>query len=32
MGLTGPKSLLVVKEGLTFLDIIARQAVEIRCV
>jgi UTP--glucose-1-phosphate uridylyltransferase len=26
MGLTGPKSLLVVKEGLTFLDIIARQA------
>jgi len=29
MGLTGPKSLLVVKEGLTFLDIIARQAVEI---
>lgn len=27
MGLTGPKSLLVVKEGLTFLDIIARQAV-----
>lgn len=29
MGLTGPKSLLVVKEGLTFLDVIARQAVEI---
>lgn len=29
MGLTGPKSLLVVKEGLTFLDIIARQAVGI---
>ena len=29
MGLTGPKSLLVVKEGLTFLDIIARQAIEI---
>ena len=29
MGLTGPKSLLVVKDGLTFLDIIARQAVEI---
>ncbi len=28
MGLTGPKSLLVVKEGLTFLDIIARQAVD----
>ncbi|WP_374685892.1 UTP--glucose-1-phosphate uridylyltransferase, partial [Promineifilum sp.] len=26
MGLTGPKSLLIVKEGLTFLDIIARQA------
>lgn len=29
MGLTGPKSLLVVKEGLTFLDIIAHQAVAI---
>ena len=29
MGLTGPKSLLVVKDGMTFLDIIARQAVEI---
>ncbi len=29
MGLTGPKSLLVVKEGLTFLDIIARQAIEV---
>ena len=29
MGLTGPKSLLVVKEGLTFLDIIARQAIDI---
>ena len=29
MGLTGPKSLLVVKEGLTFLDIIARQAIGI---
>lgn len=29
MGLTGPKSLLVVKEGLTFLDIIARQAIKI---
>ena len=28
MGLTGPKSLLVVKEGLTFLDIIARQAID----
>lgn len=29
MGLTGPKSLLMVKEGLTFLDIIARQAIGI---
>ena len=29
MGLIGPKSLLVVKDGLTFLDIIARQANEI---
>lgn len=29
MGLTGPKSLLKVKEGLTFLDIIARQAIGI---
>ncbi len=29
MGLTGPKSLLVVKDGLTFLDIIARQAIDI---
>lgn len=29
MGLTGPKSLLVVKDGLTFLDIIARQATAI---
>lgn len=28
MGLTGPKSLLPVKEGLTFLDIIARQAID----
>jgi len=28
MGLTGPKSLLVVKDGLTFLDIIARQAID----
>jgi UTP--glucose-1-phosphate uridylyltransferase len=27
MGLLGPKSLLEVKEGLTFLDIIARQAI-----
>lgn len=26
MGLTGPKSLLIVKDGLTFLDIIAHQA------
>lgn len=29
MGLTGPKSLLVVKEGLSFLDIIAHQAIDI---
>lgn len=29
MGLTGPKSLLKVKDGLTFLDIIARQAIGI---
>jgi len=29
MGLTGPKSLLVVKDGLTFLDIIARQAIDV---
>ena len=29
MGLTGPKSLLVVKDGLTFLDIIAHQSIEI---
>ncbi len=29
MGLTGPKSLLVVKEGLTFLDIIARQTIDV---
>lgn len=29
MGLTGPKSLLVVKDDLTFLDIIARQAIHI---
>lgn len=29
MGLTGPKSLLVVKNDMTFLDIIARQAIEI---
>ncbi len=30
MGLTGPKSLLAVKEGLSFLDIAARQVVELR--
>jgi len=30
MGLTGPKSLLEVKEGLTFLDIIARQVLALR--
>ena len=29
MGLTGPKSLLIVKDGLSFLDIIARQAITI---
>jgi len=29
MGLTGPKSLLVVKEGLSFLDIIAHQAISV---
>ena len=29
MGLTGPKSLLKVKDGLSFLDIIARQAIGI---
>lgn len=29
MGLTGPKSSLVVKNGLTFLDVIARQALDI---
>lgn len=29
MGLVGPKSLLVVKQGLTFLDIIAQQAIGI---
>jgi UTP--glucose-1-phosphate uridylyltransferase len=30
MGLTGPKSLLEVKEGLTFLDVIARQVLALR--
>jgi len=30
MGLTGPKSLLEVKRGLTFLDLIARQMLSIR--
>ena len=30
MGMTGPKSLLPVKEGLTFLDIVARQVLELR--
>ena len=30
MGMTGPKSLLEVKEGLTFLDVIARQVLELR--
>jgi UTP--glucose-1-phosphate uridylyltransferase len=30
MGLTGPKSLLEVKDGLTFLDIIARQVLALR--
>jgi UTP--glucose-1-phosphate uridylyltransferase len=30
MGLTGPKSLLEVKDGLTFLDIIARQVLDLR--
>jgi UTP--glucose-1-phosphate uridylyltransferase len=30
MGLDGPKSLLPVKEGLTFLDVIARQVLEMR--
>lgn len=29
MGLTGPKSLLIVKDNLSFLDIIARQAVRV---
>jgi len=30
MGLTGPKSLLPVKDGLTFLDLAARQVLELR--
>jgi UTP--glucose-1-phosphate uridylyltransferase len=30
MGLTGPKSLIEVKDGLTFLDIIARQVLSLR--
>src|SRR4051812_30883705 len=30
MGMTGPKSLLEVKDGLTFLDIIVRQTLELR--
>jgi len=30
MGMTGPKSLLEVKDGLTFLDVIARQLLEQR--
>ncbi len=30
MGMTGPKSLLEVKEGLTFLDVIARQVLALR--
>ena len=30
MGLSGPKSLLQVKEGMTFLDLIARQVVSLR--
>jgi UTP--glucose-1-phosphate uridylyltransferase len=30
MGMTGPKSLLPVKEGLTFLDVIARQVLALR--
>ena len=30
MGMTGPKSLLEVKEGLTFLDVIARQILALR--
>jgi UTP--glucose-1-phosphate uridylyltransferase len=30
MGMTGPKSLLAVKDGLTFLDVIVRQVLELR--
>lgn len=30
MGMTGPKSLLEVKDGLTFLDVIARQVLKLR--
>jgi UTP--glucose-1-phosphate uridylyltransferase len=30
MGMTGPKSLLPVKDGLSFLDVIARQVLELR--
>ena len=30
MGLDGPKSLLAVKDGLTFLDIIVRQVLGLR--
>src|ERR1700750_1463489 len=30
MGMTGPKSLVEVKDGLTFLDIIVRQVLEVR--
>jgi UTP--glucose-1-phosphate uridylyltransferase len=30
MGLTGPKALLAVKDGLTFLDVIARQVLALR--
>jgi UTP--glucose-1-phosphate uridylyltransferase len=30
MGMTGPKSLLEVKDGLTFLDVVARQILELR--
>jgi len=30
MGMTGPKSLLEVKDGLTFLDVIAHQLIEMR--
>lgn len=30
MGMTGPKSLLEVKQGMTFLDVIARQVLDLR--